>query len=192
MNDVRQPTLLVSLRTLVPLGVAAVLVTASACSEEVARPVASATLLELKADHMTVGMDHEMTQDGVRYAHLRADTAFYFADSTEWALRQVDMTVFTTTGAEQATMTALRGVLDEETEAMVARGDVVLLLPDRDGRLESSELHYDPVRKRFWSDSATVWREGSQVSRGTGFESDLEFQNVTVRGARIRGGRIRF
>lgn len=165
----------------------------SACSDEEAHPIASAALLELDADHMTVGMDHEMTQDGVRYAHLRADTAFYYADSTEWALRQVDMTVFTTTGAERATMTALRGVLDEETEAMVARGDVVLLLPDRNGRLESSELHYDPIRRRFWSDSATVWREGSQVSRGSGFESDLEFRNVTVRGASSTGGRrIRF
>lgn len=166
---------------------------ASACTEEDAHPIASAALLELDADHMTVGMDHEMTQDGVRYAHLRADTAFYYADSTEWALRQVDMTVFTTTGAERATMTALRGVLDEETEAMVARGNVVLLLPDRNGRLESSELHYDPVRRRFWSDSATIWREGTQVSRGSGFESDLEFRNVTVRGASSSGGRrIRF
>jgi len=163
-----------------------------ACSDETAHPIASAQLLEMGADYMTIGMDYEMTQAGVRYAHLRADTAFYYADSTQWALRAVEMTVFTTTGAEQATLTSLRGVLDEETEAMIARGDVVMLLPDRDGRLESAELHYDPVRKRFWSDSATVWIEGSQTSRGTGFESDLEFTNVTVRGASVRGGRIRF
>ncbi len=171
---------------------AVVFVFAVACTDEAVHPIASAALIELDADHMTIGMDHDMTQEGVRYAHLRADTAFYYADSTEWALRQVDMTVFTTTGAEQATMTALRGTLDEETEAMVARGDVVLLLPDRNGRLESAELHYDPLRKRFWSDSATVWVEGSQTSRGTGFESDLDFKNVTVRGASTRGRRIRF
>lgn len=181
-----------SLRSAAAGSAVAAVIFMAACSDDSARPVASTTLISLDADHMTIGMNHEMTQDGVRYAHLRADTAFYYADSTEWSLRQVDMTVFTTTGAEQATLTALRGVLDEETEAMIARGNVVMLLPDRDGRLESSELHYDPIRKRFWSDSATVWREGSQTSRGTGFESDLDFTNVTVRGASSRGRRIRF
>jgi LPS export ABC transporter protein LptC len=182
-----------SLRTVAATcGAFVCIVSVSACSDDSARPVASTTLIELDADHMTIGMDHEMTQDGVRYAHLRADTAFYYADSTEWSMRHVDMTIFTTTGAEQATLTSLTGVLDEETEAMIARGDVVMIIPDRDGRLESSELHYDPLRKRFWSDSATVWREGSQTSRGTGFESDLDFKNVTVRGASTRGRRIRF
>lgn len=164
----------------------------TACEERSQPPVVSAALLGLDADHMTLGMDHEMTQEGVRYAHLEADTAFYFADSTAWELRQVDMTVFTTAGAERARMTSEWGTLDEETETMVARGNVVLILPDRDGRLETAELNYDPIRKRFWSDSATVWTEGGSTSRGEGFESDLEFQDLTIRGASIRGRRVRF
>ena len=162
----------------------------SACQEQTAPPVVSAELQDLQADHMMLGMNHEMTQEGVRYASLRADTAFYYADSTKWELYQIDMTVYTTTGEERATMESDWGELDEETEAMVARGNVVLLLLDRDGRLESSELHYDPLRKRFWSDSATVFREGGTVTRGSGFESDLEFTNVRITNASARGGGI--
>lgn len=164
-----------------------------ACGNQTAPPVVSAELQDLQADHMMLGMSHEMTQEGVRYAHLDADTAYYFADSTKWELHQVGMTVFTVTGEERATLTSLWGELDEETESMVARGDVILLLPDRDGRLESAELNYDPLRKRFWSDSATVFREGGTTTRGSGFESDLEFSNVRITNARATGrGIIRF
>ncbi len=164
-----------------------------ACEQQTAPPVVSAELQELQADHMMLGMSHEMTQQGVRYANLVADTAYYYADSTTWELRQLGMTVYTAAGAERANLTAEWGELDEETEAMVARGGVVLLLLDRDGRLESSELHYDPLRKRFWSDSATVFRERGNVTRGSGFESDLEFSNVRITNASARGqGIIRF
>jgi len=179
-------------RFLLAMGIAGTLAVSGACEERSQPPIVSDILLGLDADHMTLGMDHEMTQEGVRYAHLESDTAYYYADSTSWALRRVTMKVFTSTGAERATLTSDRGTLDEETETMVARGNVVLLLPDRDGRLESEELHYDPVGKRFWSDSATVWTEGGSVSRGQGFESDLEFQDLRIRGASIRSGRIRF
>lgn len=165
----------------------------AACEPQTAPPVVSAELQALQADHMMLGMSHEMTQQGVRYANLVADTAYYYADSTTWELRQLEMTVFTVAGEERANMTAEWGELDEETEAMVARGGVVLLLLDRNGRLESAELHYDPQRRRFWSDSATVFREGGTVTRGSGFESDLEFSNVRITNASARGqGIIRF
>ncbi len=157
------------------------------CTETTTTNVVSEDLIGLDADNLVLGMTHQMTNNGVRYAELQADTAYYFQNEGKYELHQLSLVVRTTAGVERATMTAEWGELMEANESMIARRNVVLVLPDRDGRLETSELFYDPVNERFWSDSATVFTEGSRVTRGTGFESDLNFQNVSVRGASIRG-----
>lgn len=163
------------------------------CEEAATTNVVPPELVGLDADNLVLGMEHEMTQGGVRYATLEADTAFYYQAEGKYDLHQVQLTVYTTTGVERATMTSEWGELVESTEAMIARRNVVLLLPDRDGRLETPELHYDPVNEKFWSDSATVFTEAGRVTRGTGFEADLNFTNVTVRNGSVRGrGVIRF
>jgi LPS export ABC transporter protein LptC len=160
------------------------------CEAETSAPIVSDDLLELQADDLILGMEHQMTQSGVRYADLYADTAFYFRDSTKYELRQLRLKVYTVNGNERATLTSDWGELEEGSEAMVARRNVVLILPESDGRLETTELHYDPVAEKFWSDSATVFTEAGNVIRGTGFDSDLAFQNVVVRGARTTGGGV--
>ena len=162
----------------------------AACEPASTPPVVDPWLLELDADNMILGMDHEMTQGGVRNAHLYADTAYYYTDSTAYQLRGLRLVVYTVTGAERGTLTAERGVLDEESEAMVARGNVVLVLPQSNRRLETTELHYDPATEKIWSDSATVFTDGSATTRGSGFDSDLEFTNVQVRNATTSGGRV--
>ena len=169
------------------LVLAGLLVLAAGCEETTSTNVVSEDLIRLEADNLVLGMEHEMTQSGVRYAQLHADTAYYFQNEGKYELHQLSLVVYTTTGVERATMTSEWGELMEANESMIARRNVVLILPDRDGRLETSELHYDPVNERFWSDSATVFTEGTRVTRGTGFESDLSFQNVSVTGASIRG-----
>ncbi|NJD19106.1 MAG: LPS export ABC transporter periplasmic protein LptC, partial [Gemmatimonadetes bacterium] len=85
------------------------------------------------------------------------------------------------------TVTADAGELDENTDRMVARGHVVLIVHADGRRLETAELSYDPDQDRIWSDSATVqtMADGS-VTRGSAFESDLDFKNVVIRN--IRGG----
>ncbi|MEZ4414693.1 MAG: LPS export ABC transporter periplasmic protein LptC [Gemmatimonadota bacterium] len=165
----------------------------AACEQATTTNVVPPELVNLQADNLVLGMEHEITQNGVRYATLHADTAYYFKDDGKYELLSVSLQVFTTTGVERATMTSEWGELTEATEAMVARRNVVLLLPDRDGRLETSELNYDPMNEKFWSDSATVFTEAGRVTRGTGFEADLNFTNIRVRGASIRGrGVVRF
>lgn len=74
---------------------------------------------------------------------------------------------------------------------MVARGDVVLRVHTDSSRIESAEIHYDPDAERIWSDSATVrtLADGT-VTRGSAFESDIEFENVVVRDPRGSAGRI--
>ena len=76
-------------------------------------------------------------------------------------------------------------------QRMHALGDVVLLMPQDGRRLESGELHYDPLTERIWSDSASTYRHDGRVTQGTCFRSDLSFLNYeicNIRGAADLGG----
>ena len=92
---------------------------------------------------------------------------------------------FAEDGTDKATVTGREGVWDQETNRMLARGDVVLLVLTDGSRIESAEINYDPSIDRVWSDSATVrtMADGS-VTRGSSFESDIDFTEVTVRDIR--------
>lgn len=164
----------------------------ASCSSEESTPLVSEELERMDADNVLFGMVHYMTTDGVREAQVTADTAYFWNDSSTVALRNLRLTVFTETGLEKATVTGIQGTLDTRTDRMVAQGDVVLVVRDGGQRIETAELYYDPPRNRIWSDSATVMTEGTRVTTGSGFESDVEFRNVRIRDARVRGGRISF
>lgn len=167
-------------------------VAAGACQDEMQAPVAEDELLDIEADLVAFDTEQFITTDGVREAKVVADTAFVYRDSSKVNLRGVHLTVFNEQGQEIAVVTSRRGVLDTETNHMVARGDVVLTVHEGNRVVESEELHYNPARERIWSDSASVYREGDTVLRGTAFESDLQFQDVRVQNARGQGEVIRF
>ncbi len=164
----------------------------TSCGSEPPAPTVSEELARLDADNVMFGMFQEITKEGVLGARVEADTAYYWQNPDTVALFGMRLIVYDEMGRPKANVTALRGSLDLATERMTAFGDVVLVVRDNDQRLETAELYYDPPRNRIWSDSATVMTEGSTVTRGTGFESDVEFRNVTIRNAQVSGGRIRF
>jgi LPS export ABC transporter protein LptC len=163
------------------------------CEEPVDTPLAPPELLELGADFVQYGMTTFLTATGVREGRVEADTAYAFTDSSKVVLQGMRLIFYDEDGRPRATVTALGGELDERTDAMIARGDVVLRV-HADGRvIETSELFYDPNRDRIWSDSTTVQTLGNgQVSRGTAFESDLEFRNVRIENIRGDIGEIIF
>jgi len=101
------------------------------------------------------------------------------------------ITFYDEDGREIATVSGLRGRWRQDDDAMVARGDVVLLVHADSSRIESQEIHYDPNAERVWSDSATVQtlKDGT-VTSGSSFESDIDFENVDVRDPRGDVGRI--
>jgi len=161
----------------------------SACAEENAAPIASPELMETGADHVIIGMTHMLSVNGIREARVEADTAFYFADSTVYSLRNSTMILFNEFGAERARVVSLRGRLNLNTKELVARGNVILTIPEGDRKVETEELNYDPNGDRIWSDSATVMYEGTMVTRGQSFESDLQFQRaVVLNGSITQGG----
>jgi hypothetical protein len=98
--------------------------------------------------------------------------------------------VFTEDGVPRATVTADRGRMEQGTsQTMLAQGNVILILPAEDRRIESEELWYDG--ERVWSDSATTYRNNGRVTRGSCFRSNLSFTEVevcSIRGAADLGG----
>lgn len=163
-----------------------------ACGGDPETALAPPELQEIQADHVVFDMEQLITTEGVREAKVLADTAFFFQDSSAVHLQGVHMTLYDELGRETAVVTSLRGRLDTRTNQMIGRGDVVLTVHQGNRVVESPELYYDPDTQRIWSDSATVFREGNTVLRGTSFTSDVNFTDARVHNARGRGEAIRF
>lgn len=169
----------------------AALALAGACQEEAIEPdTATADMQDLDSP-IVFGMVAFLTANGVREGRIQADTAYTYEDSVKVDLRDMSAVFFDDDGNERATVTGQEGEWDQQTDRMVARGDVVLLIHTDGSRLESAEIHYDPSIDRVWSDSATVrtLADGA-VTRGSSFESDIDFENVVVRDPRGAAGRI--
>lgn len=161
-------------------GVAALVL--AACDGPTATPVASEALQGLQTDLVYYGMVSFLTNEGVRQGRVEADTAFVFNDSTNLQLRNMRIVFYDDDGRERARVVGDSGEMDQRSNRMVARGHVILTIQADGRRVESAELNYDPDRDRIWSDSATTltYADG-RVTKGSSFESDLEFKNLTVK-----------
>jgi hypothetical protein len=74
--------------------------------------------------------------------------------------------------------------MDQNTNRMIARGSVVLVVKGANGRtVYTEELHYDPNQKQVWSDVQTrmVFPDGRQNTVKS-FRSDDQFDNFTAEG----------
>lgn len=161
--------------------------TVGACSTEIQTPVATGDLQAMEADYVAYGMVSFVTANGVREGRIQADTAYVYEESTSAILKTMHLVFYDELGNERATVTGADGDWNMETNRMVARGDVVLLVHSDSSTIESQEIYYDPGLERIWSDSTTVrtMKDGS-VTSGTAFESDMTFENLTI--ANMRGG----
>lgn len=172
---------------------AAAAVLLAACDGPTDTPLASDELQGIKADLVNYGMVSYLTASGVREGRVQADTAYVFNDSSSVQLRGMRVVFYNEDGRERATVVADGGQLDQGTDRMLARGHVVLTIHGDGRRIESAELNYDPNLDRIWSDSATVLtRPDGSVTRGTSFESDLEFNNLRIANPRGAIGEIVF
>lgn len=161
-----------------------------ACQAEQDTPVANEFMQGIDAP-VVFGMTSFITVNGVREGRVESDTAFTYPDSAKVDLRGMSVWFYDETGQERATVVGRTGEWYQETNYMVARGEVVLRVHTDSSRIESAEIHYDPEAERIWSDSATVRTlANGTVTRGSAFESDIEFTNVRVLNIRGGAGRI--
>jgi LPS export ABC transporter protein LptC len=158
-----------------------------ACGSDLDTPVANQELLSMEADYVAYGMLTYVTTNGVREARIEADTAFVYEDSSTAILKHMTLVFYDENGVERATVKGLEGDWNQDTNRMVARGEVELFIHTDSSTIESPEIYYEPELDRIWSDSTTVrtLKDGT-VQSGTAFESDMSFENVVIEN--MRGG----
>jgi LPS export ABC transporter protein LptC len=167
--------------------------TLAACQGPTDATSSPGDLAGIQADNVIFGMVSYLTSKGVRQGRIDADTAYIYNDSSSIQLEGMHVVFYAEDGTERAVVVAERGELDQVSDRMVARGNVVLTIRTDGRKIESPELQYDPNRDRIWSDSATVMTMADgRVTRGTSFESDLSFENVKVANPRGAIGEIVF
>lgn len=148
----------------------------------------------LPADYVVLGVKHYLTEDGVRRGTLNSDTAFFYVDSARVDLRKVHLLLYNANGQDAADLVSRTGELNQRTNAMVARGNVVLIARSNGDRIETQELHYDPNSHRIWSTVQTTRIQNGNRVTGDGFTADDQMRNVEVtrpRG-RVEGLKVTF
>ncbi len=156
----------------------------SACREDAVRPTMTVTAAD-SADQVLEGMEHLITNDGVRRTKVIADTAYLYEATQLARLKVVTSTFFSTSGIETSTITADSGTYQMRDGSMSAWGHVVAVTPD--GRkLRSAELRYDARTQKISSDKPFIYDKADQHLEGNGFISDPDFRNVVTR--QPRGG----
>jgi lipopolysaccharide export system protein LptC len=154
------------------------------CQEEVVRPSVTLEASDT-ADQVLYGMEHYVTDQGLRRSLVEADTAYVYQNTQMVEMRGVKVTFYSPAGEITSTVTADSGTYLTRDGSMHARGNVVAVTPD--GRtLRSEELKYDSRSQKISSDKPFVYDRADQHLEGNGFTSDPDFRNVVTR--QPRGG----
>ncbi len=172
----------ISTRPWLPGAAALAVAFAAACADETQAPVVDQAMADI--DYIIMEeMENVLTVNGVRSGLVISDSSYVYDDSASAQLFGVRMTLYTQQGVERSRLTAERGWLNERTDELTAIGNVILEIPSDGRRIETPELHYDPVRDEISSDSSTIQvLNGSRTRATCGFNSDLEFRSFNLCG----------
>lgn len=167
---------------LVPAMAMAAVGAAGACGTQPQTAVIDEAFLDI--DYIIMEqMENVLTRNGVRSGLVTSDSSYIYEDSSTAHLFGVHMILYSETGVEESNLTADQGWLHQRTDELTAVGNVVLTIPQDGRRIETSELHYDPVRDEISSDSSTLQILNGNRTRATcGFSSDLSFRNFNLCG----------
>ena len=157
---------------------------------DIAAPVAN---INADEGQSTYGLNLKLSEGGVLKADLKGDTAFQRPNTQIFDLKGVRLTFYDKQGKNPGTLTSKTGEYDEATAIMVARGNVVLITKNEEGRertIKSEELHYDQRGDRVWSTRETTVIEQGRTMITQGFESDTRFTNVRGNRAKAEGVQV--
>ncbi len=182
-------------RSLARAGAALLGALLAACNNAGTAPRAGQDYPQMPADYVSTGVTHYLTEDGVRRGVLNADTVYFYADSAKANLVKVHLVLYNTNGQQVADLTSKTGQLDQRSNAMTARGNVVLVSTGGSAqRVETQELHYDPNSHKIWSTVAsTIYQNGNRTET-EGFTADDQLQNIQMKGVRgtVQANKVTF
>jgi LPS export ABC transporter protein LptC len=136
---------------------------------------------EVGPQQVVQGMRLRQSEGGRSRWLLVADSALAYGETEPTRLWGVHVDFF---GAEvesvRSVLTAREGEVEPRTQALVARGNVVIAT--REGRrLETEELRWDPRLKKVISDRFVRLTKGRSVITGTGIRADPDLGDYEIR-----------
>ena len=144
-------------------------------------------LIHEMSDQIVIGLEHYVSSQGIRRAHVLADTAFFLEGQSGVELRVLTVSFFDNTGALTSILTSRTGTYDWDTGDMTATDSVVVVNPAEGRRIETSVMHYDSLKGRSWSDQPTTMVEADgTVVKGTAFDSDAGITEVNMTSATVQ------
>ncbi len=159
--------------------VCAAVATGASCRKGETPPVATTNPLADSADQVMAGAKFDITDGGLRRAHVEGDTAYFFNNSTRLVLRPMRGTFYSSNGAKDGIIQAREGVYDTRLGVLEARGDV--LINSLDGkRLETPYCRFDQRLNQIASDTTFFLSEPGREVRGVGFTSDADLSTMRV------------
>jgi hypothetical protein len=159
-----------------------------ACGEGGEPPLVAEEILRLNeaANQVIFGLDHYVTSEGVRRAHVQADTALFLEGKPLVELRMMHVTFFDTAGDTTSILTAREGTYDWNSGDMMAKRDVVVLIPREGRRVETSVLYFDRAGDRIWGDEPTrMFEADGTVMEGTAFETNSRMDRIDLTSPRL-------
>lgn len=148
------------------------------CGDVGVRPGTSLSVAD-SADQRIVRMSTRIFDEGLQRSFVMAETAFVYQARQVMELRQLRVTFFDEQGKQTSVLTAQHGVYSMGNGSLDARGNVVVESTDGK-RLVTPHLIYDKGAMQVRSDTSFTYTSPTESMTGKGFESDLEFRNVTV------------
>lgn len=158
------------------------------CGDRGETPLVAEEILRLnsEAEQVVIGLEHYVTSQGIRRAHVLADTAFFLEGKSQVELRVMQVTFYNALGEVSSILTSRNGTYDWDTGDMVATDDVVVVNPKEGRRIETSVMYYERANDRIWGDAPTkMFESDGTVIEGTAFESTSSMEVVDLTSARM-------
>lgn len=154
---------------------------ASGCGEEQPPEPSGPDFAALEADQVMVDVEHFMTREGVRRAHLEADTIYLLDEGSTAHLRHFTVDFFGDEGERTSVLTAVDGLYDMQRGDMRAREEVRVVDAEESQRLRTEELVYEAASGKLKSEVDFVLLRGRDTIRGTGFVTDPGLDSLVTR-----------
>jgi len=160
---------------------------AGGCAKDAPPP--TATTAEVTASQVMYNLHQRITKLGVLKVDLHGDTATTMPNDPHVQLKGVRLKFYDETGKLAGNVTSRTGEYDMATSAMIARGNVLMILNGAQGKrtIKTEELYYDQRGDKVWSDKPTTMIENGQTYHGTSFTSNTGFTNLTVQNLTTSG-----
>lgn len=132
-------------------------------------------------DQVVEDGEHVITVDGVKKAVIEAEQMYFFHELGRVIGDTISVRFFDESGIQQSLLTARTGEIQQESQEMLAEGQVHVR--GETARITTERLRYHPDRNLVTSDTTTEIHQDGNVIRGQGVESDPGLRNLRIRGA---------